>query len=349
MQFIVRNSDRLIGAAWAAGYTSIPRYVPYSLWSSSPLSLIDRPEYDVIRNISMFDGVKCHVRHGMADDNVPIYHSRLLKTLIADIVLEQVPGKGHWWTGVLAEGKIKEFVEARLLENRISQPRSFTLLSWGRPIQKGGLIITQLEEAYVLPASMDIVRDNSHTVKITTHGVRNWTCLRPELYRDKLLELNGRKEGSFVEYVNRNRDHTIYDRRDLTAILESTGPISIINKDPATFPSFHDFELRIAHSLYLYYSLDSEIADTESDIPTEHNSIILNSTRNPNQMGIWLEQDGSRAIATLTAHTPEQMSRLIRLLPWRTGTGVPGRFWMDDHRKSNKITYSSDVDFTVQL
>lgn len=348
MQWIVRNSDRIIGAAWAAGYTSISRYVPYSCWSSNSLALVERLEYDVVRNISMFAGVKCFVRHGEKDDNVPIYHSRLMASLTDEIEIEQVPAEGHWYDGILTEGRIKAFVDNRLSECISSVADRFTIISWGRPMLKGGIMITRLEDEYGLPASLSVVYA-SGIVKITTKGVRSWTCLDAAMYPNAQLELNGQDRGSFKDFVQWTGTLPIYDRRDLTAILETRGPISIVNEYPAIFGKSNNFELRIAQSLDLYHSLDAEIVSGEIVPSNNCNAIVLRATKTPDMMGIWLRQDGPRAIAVLIAATAEQMSRLIRLLPWRTGTGVPGCFWMDDSSGAPKVTYASDVDFEIQL
>lgn len=299
------------------------------------------------KNVALFAGVKCFVRHGSKDDNVPVYHSRLIKSL-AEVELEQAPGQGHWFPGILTEGRLKDFVLQKLVERRIASADTFIVLSWGRPIIKFGIVITQLEHDWICPAVIEVHR-HANKITMTTHGVKAWTCLNKELYKNLSLELNGVDEGFFYDFVKTKEYQKVYDRRDLTAILESDGPIAIVDlfgdKD-------NDFAGRIANSLDLYHALDSTLVhDDNMSVFTREkcNKIMLERTDVPHKFGIWLSQDEHTKIAVLTAHNATQMSRLIRLLPWRTGTGVPGRFWLDDRRAVDKITYSSDVDFEVYL
>lgn len=351
MQFIVRNSDRLIGAAFAAGYTSIARYVPYSMWTSNALHVADRPEYDIIKNLAMFKGVKCFVKHGVDDDNVPIYHSQLLASLDDSIELEQVSGKGHYWDQTLTEGRIKHFVERQLAECQVNRPDTFTILSWGRPIQKGGIKINAIEDSVVLPARITVEysrgeNGSQSSLDIITHGVKAWSFTDPQAYEDVTeFELNRKKTHSISEFSD--GEVATIDQRDLACILESTGPISVIDKISYQPDSYKiAFGHRIAHAMLLYHSIDCDILSSNDTRNPNNNAIILRQVPDRKDTGIEVYQpkNKNQIVATLDAYDAADMSKLIRLLPWRTGTGVPGYFRIDLHGKTNPITDAMDVD-----
>lgn len=344
MQFMVRNSDRIIGAAFAAGYTSIASYVPQSLWTTNAKPQADRPEFDIVRNLEMIEGIKTFVRHGVEDDNVPIYHSRLLASMAPWIVLEEIPKQGHWYDGILTKGRIHDFVQECLDIANVATPSSFTVLSWGRPIQRGQVLIDRIQTGVALPARLHVERSEHGQIKsVDTTGVASWHAVgldpAAEVSRtfafEKAREKAARLEGQPLDDLNLSIQQ--YDRQDVSVILESTGPISILAP--------YVFGHRIAHSLLLYHNLDSELLEARATLPATSNAIVLCWGGLRDKMSIEVKQLDHRAVLYLTAPDDASMSKLIRLIPWRTGVGVSGRTVINLESAANLVDDAEDVEF----
>lgn len=68
-------------------------------------------------------GIPILQQHGSNDDNVPVYHSRLMHELLERIQwpsrYNEIPGEGHWFEGIMTTSSLLSFYE----ENAISQSR----------------------------------------------------------------------------------------------------------------------------------------------------------------------------------------------------------------------------------
>ncbi|GAO46412.1 alpha/beta-hydrolase [Saitoella complicata NRRL Y-17804] len=108
----------IVCAAPIAGYYSIQAYVPYMMWEANHevMSIINEvlSEYDASLYVNNVVGTKVLARHGSADDNVPVYHSRRMVELLrmhgVDASLDVVKGESHWWDGVMTAGRLGEFL-----------------------------------------------------------------------------------------------------------------------------------------------------------------------------------------------------------------------------------------------
>lgn len=119
------HPDRVLAAAPLSGYTSIENYVPYSFWHIAEQNrILDVARLD-FRNelfIPNLRGIPVLQQHGGKDDNVPTYHSRLMKTYRANLGFDssyvEVPNKGHWWDGVLTTEELRDFYSEQLAKRR---------------------------------------------------------------------------------------------------------------------------------------------------------------------------------------------------------------------------------------
>ncbi|KAL8952695.1 MAG: hypothetical protein Q9222_001394 [Ikaeria aurantiellina] len=149
--------DNIIGAAPISGYSSIQAYVPYHLWHEADpsitaiirRSLLDFRHESLLENSS---GIPIHQQHGSLDNNVPTSHSRRLKLLLSQIdcpsTYVELPGKNHWFEGVMTTKNLIDFYD-KVLEDPSKKkpaPLGFTMVI-ANPATMGskhGIIVDQL-------------------------------------------------------------------------------------------------------------------------------------------------------------------------------------------------------------
>ncbi|KAI6810548.1 alpha/beta-hydrolase [Hortaea werneckii] len=142
---LTHRPDKIIAAAPVSGYSSIQNYVPYTFWRTTD------PGKDAVIQISLNSyrhelllenakGITILQQHGSEDDNVPPYHSRLLSELLeqAGVATEyhEMPGKPHWWDGVMTTKPLKNFyhriLDAPLKSYTLAQNNDFVVVSTGQ-------------------------------------------------------------------------------------------------------------------------------------------------------------------------------------------------------------------------
>ncbi|KAG9062426.1 hypothetical protein KI688_005341 [Linnemannia hyalina] len=121
--------DKAIAATPAAGYVNIKHYVPFSGWLSNSYTdahlrgILESSiiEFDNDVHMSNTVGIPILARTGSVDDNVPPFHSRKMVRLgqenahnTSAIRLSEVPGQGHWFTGVLQDAVMTIFLQTHL-------------------------------------------------------------------------------------------------------------------------------------------------------------------------------------------------------------------------------------------
>ncbi|KAF9107795.1 hypothetical protein BGX29_004854 [Mortierella sp. GBA35] len=114
--------DKAIAVTPAAGYVNIKQYVPFSSWLKSSIV-----EFDNDVHMSNTVGLPILARTGSVDDNVPPFHSRKMVRLGQEnahnttaIRLSEVPGEGHWFTGVLQDAEMLVFLKQHLHDDIIT-------------------------------------------------------------------------------------------------------------------------------------------------------------------------------------------------------------------------------------
>lgn len=274
--------------------TSVSDYVPYTFWQNKEASLAG--VFDMARQNSKhemmvpnFAGIPVHQQHGSDDDNVPAYHSRLMYQLIKESgaysKYDELPGKGHWFDGVLTTDPLVDFYQRHANANQDSNDLlplefSFVVPPSAELASRGGLVVDQLQspDRY---GRIHVVRDvNSRAWRLRTSNVRRFHLLHqmirapyPErLFIDDDLEpfviplnesrctwlvrLNGqwrRTDESWLWGLPRQR----YGEQvgNIDAILRTTGPFEIVSTSSVA----NDLALQISRNLFQYYSADSHI------------------------------------------------------------------------------------------
>lgn len=156
--FFHRN-DKIIAAAPLSGYLSIPAYIPYHMWHEadprkSAVVLASLSSYRHELLVPNMLGTPILQQHGQDDDNVPVYHSRRMHQLIGEAdwasQYAEIPGKGHWWEGVMTEEAVSEFLVHHLAKSPVipELPTRFSLVvaSPADTGPRGGIVVDQLEE-----------------------------------------------------------------------------------------------------------------------------------------------------------------------------------------------------------
>lgn len=145
--------DSVIAAAPVSGYSSIESmfiecsggrdtdgvvdYVPYSMWQESdPIisSILQKSRSNFKHELLLGNvaGIPILQQHGSDDDNVPTYHSRLMHELLEKTQwpsqYDELPGKGHWFEGILTTPPLLRFYEENVISpRRLKVPSMFTI------------------------------------------------------------------------------------------------------------------------------------------------------------------------------------------------------------------------------
>ncbi|KAF2097456.1 hypothetical protein NA57DRAFT_41840 [Rhizodiscina lignyota] len=119
---LTHRPDKIIGAAPVSGYSSIQNYVPYQLWQTADPSktAVLQASLNSFRHEMLVDnakGIPILQQHGVYDDNVPTYHSRLMHALLYRAGINTTYSevfKGHWFDEVMETYALQEFYRTHL-------------------------------------------------------------------------------------------------------------------------------------------------------------------------------------------------------------------------------------------
>ncbi|KAH1846444.1 hypothetical protein KXX55_001802 [Aspergillus fumigatus] len=147
--------DKVIAAAPVSGYSSIEKYVPYNLWQDFEplLSFVlsrSRSSYKHELLLSNVAGIPILQQHGSIDDNVPVFHSRLMHELLGQTQwrsqYDELQGQNHWFDGVLTTPSLLAFYnQSATFPRRPRLPLAFTItVPSSANIAKGGIYVDQL-------------------------------------------------------------------------------------------------------------------------------------------------------------------------------------------------------------
>ncbi|KAJ9604566.1 hypothetical protein H2200_010679 [Cladophialophora chaetospira] len=137
--FASHQPDSILGAVVASGYSSIETYVPYVMWNEgdalqSAILSIARSSFRHEVLVENLADVPISQQHGSSDDNVPAYHCRLMKSLLAQsgqvTQYSEIPNQGHWFEGVMTTIPLMSFYTGLLniSHHSIIAPESFTVV-----------------------------------------------------------------------------------------------------------------------------------------------------------------------------------------------------------------------------
>ncbi|RMD40059.1 hypothetical protein DV735_g5080, partial [Chaetothyriales sp. CBS 134920] len=278
--FAMHHPDHVLVAVMASGYTSIQNYVPYSMWTEA-----DPTQHAILeRALSSFkhelfldnlQRVPILIQHGSADDNVPVYHSRLMATLgrqrSLNLTYVELPGKGHWFDGIMTTPPLLDFYRHSSTPDARFQPvpSNFSFVvgildDWS---SKNGIIVDQLHS----PDTLGKVSVTS----VTREGSQLWytdlwpTAIRLDDWTDVIkLDRDFDVQTSFVslgngewskesKFVPSLGQRTGLQRGAMEAILRTRGPFQLLHSTE----SERAFEtaVQVSRNLLQYFGADSKI------------------------------------------------------------------------------------------
>ena len=142
---------------------TVVAYVPYQLWHEADpaitalleTSLVDYRHELLLQNVC---DIPIHIQHGSLDDNVPPSYSRRMSLLLSQLHCPyeyvELPGKGHWFEGVMTTPNLVAFYN-HVLERDIPEDSASRLFTVGvaNPNTMGsrrGIFIDQLTSPELL-------------------------------------------------------------------------------------------------------------------------------------------------------------------------------------------------------
>lgn len=290
--YVLHQPDRIIAAAPASGYISVENYVPQSMWddvdpAQSAIVAAARAPYRQELFLENMKGTPVLVQHGELDDNVPAYHSRLMKSLAElqkGIHLEYTEAltKFHWWDGAMTTQPMLEFYreQLRLPTHRSQIPEQFSFVV-GDSHAFGslhGIRVEQLLKPDVLGRVSVDTRGSGKTKSwaISTKNIRRFHLDRRPSENDlQVVYLEGSSTSfSLSDSVAENcftidRDvwsraakcdagrlveRTGKQRGSLDAILRTSGPFQIVSHSAK---GSKVVALQISRNLLQYFGVDS--------------------------------------------------------------------------------------------
>ncbi|KAK2766177.1 hypothetical protein FQN54_007693 [Arachnomyces sp. PD_36] len=292
---ITHHPDKVIAAAPVSGYSSIDNYVPFTMWrESEPLlrsnlqNALSSFKHELL--VDNLAGIPILQQHGSRDDNVPPYHSRLLADLISEAGwasdYHELPGKGHWFEGVMTTPSLISFYEEFLGEAKhpvLPEEFSIVVPTSGDMGSKGWIAVDQLQSPDVY-GHVRVVRSAGDGVwYLKTRNIHRFHLARPgpeiptpfpstlivDGVRHPLprgAEWLGRtwfvKVGEGLWQVSTDDGWRGLSQRygrqmgSLDAFLRTPGPFRIRSCSPVV----DEVALQISRNLFQYLGADSEMA-----------------------------------------------------------------------------------------
>ncbi|KAJ2931423.1 hypothetical protein H1R20_g5707, partial [Candolleomyces eurysporus] len=254
--------DRVAAAVPAAAYIKSQAYVPliharFAHYMDPMLRAILESSLtpdDNDLHLSNIAHIPLLAVHGGADGNVPTWHSRelvnILRTLEGNANLKEDPGQDHWYSTVLTNQDVQQFLDnhVRAENERVEAvPPSFTL-TVSNPSEVGSLHGWRIHSLHISgrlgSMRVDALDD---IVKVSPNNVQSFSL----------------QDESVISGI-----------QELQAILTTAGPITIAYDGDKAF----SLAKRLAHDLYLYHRLDSELTsegDNSPHKPSAGNSVVI--------------------------------------------------------------------------
>ncbi|MCJ1307237.1 hypothetical protein MMC25_000883 [Agyrium rufum] len=297
--------DHIIGAAPVSGYSSIQTYISYNMWHESDprvasilgTSLANYRHELLTEN---FAGIPVLQQHGGADDNVPPFNSRRLSQLIvesngtSDYV--ELPGKGHWFEGVMTSKPLQQFysdvLETGSLVAELPEQLSFVISNSADMGSRASLQVDQLESPDQLGKVQitHVLNPNGpESLKLTTSNIKRFHVVDPSAYKLRSLPMtidqsietlsgealaNGAKwwfvkqnDGSWRFSIDSSWQslQQRYGRQlgSMDAFLRTNSRFVVQYRSTETLP----LALQVSRNLYQYFSADTEIVSLDEPLP----------------------------------------------------------------------------------
>eukprot|EP00842_Homolaphlyctis_polyrhiza_P000096 jgi/Hompol1/1087/HPOL_002640-RA len=292
--------DTALAGVPTSGYVKIQHYIPYYM------HIGDAYADPVLRA----EGIPILPRTGGDDDNVPPLHTRRIVRMMNEwsrsnnqTQMQEIPGKGHWFEGVLNDQSVQSFLDYHLSPDTNPElalpplPTAFTIqtLNPASTGSKGGIRILQLEVPFRL-ATIRVHRNGNMWILNTTnvrrfgfvkddrqHDIVSWSIdgtdfkTRPADAGPSYLKVGNQWQlASDLLWISRERHPSTY------------GPTSLIFSHPfcivvPSLPSanktlYRQLAQHIASSWYLYALGGTQIirdVDVLDGLAAKYNLIVL--------------------------------------------------------------------------
>ncbi|KAM5464747.1 hypothetical protein MauCBS54593_006840 [Microsporum audouinii] len=300
--------DNIIAAAPVAGYTSIENYVPYSMWHNTDsllASIFYRARQDFKHEllVNNFAGIPVYQQHGASDDNVVVYHSRLMHRLLQEngspSKYHEVPGKNHWYDGIMTSDFLKDFYYTYVKRPNATDllPPRFSIIipPAGHMGSRGGIYIDQ-SRTPDRAGSVEVERNSTSDGiwKLKTRNIRRFH-LEPNAIRSQ-VPLHIQIDGSDKFSITPSNSTTTWYTQDSTgkwtaesgswqtisqrygrqtgvnAFLRTQAPFTVTARAKGT----EDLALQTCRNLFQYLSADCIVSYTAPAA----NSTVDNQTGN---------------------------------------------------------------------
>jgi predicted esterase len=294
--YALKRPDRIMAAAPASGYVSVENYVPQSMWEDVDPALFAvmaaaRAPYKQELFLGNMKGKPMLVQHGELDDNVPAYHSRLMKANSAwlegtALTYAEIPAKLHWWDGAMTSEAMLQFYLEQLMpplpSSIIPKVFSFTVADVDEFGSLHGLRVEQvLKPDNLAHVSVD-TRGSNHTAiwQVSTRNVRrlSFAAKRPHGGPGSIV-LDGSPR-TFAISDSVGRSEFVFDgeqwhvdssvvgdklkerrgrqRGPMDAILRTRGPFQIVRHIPGLA---EEIALEVSRNILQYFGASSSITD----------------------------------------------------------------------------------------
>jgi len=302
--------DNVIGSAPVSSYLSIPQYVPFSFWR--PMEPRLRMILDAALNTWKLDllmenakDILLQQQHGSADDNVPVYHSRLMYQLLGEFGssssnFSEIKGAGHWFYGVMTTESLTRFYKSILDDttpNSLHDDFSFVVANPADFGSKRGFKIDHLVDPSQLGRVNVAQRSETITeTVVTTENILQFSIdvTNPEVARhisidEQTFDITDLSASEHVTFwwergetraknwcssINKTPPKFLRTGRQLggiDALLRTKGPFVISYLKPEAFPLAVD----ISRNFHTYFYADSQISGSlPVDLPAHSGNRI---------------------------------------------------------------------------
>lgn len=244
-------------------------------------------------------GIPVAQQHGAADDNVPAYHGRLMHELLDQAQwpseYEELPGRGHWYEGVLTTEYLKDFYQTMVSRSRMARvlPQTFTITvpAPGTLGSKAGIQVDQLHTPDV-NGKLRVTRSSDNkTWHITTRNIRRFHLSEavPRVELPETIVLDDMNRGFDVDSAQKPQTWFVRDAEGKWDISRDTrwktvhqrygrqlGALDAILRTQGTFtirrcsPGVEHVALQISRNLFQYFAADSRIIESCSNNSSQH-------------------------------------------------------------------------------
>ncbi|KAF2427163.1 hypothetical protein EJ08DRAFT_689074 [Tothia fuscella] len=282
---LTHRPDKIFAAAPVSGYLSIQQYVPYQFWRTMDprrRAIIEGAGNSYRHELLSANAkrIPIYQQHGGADDNVPTYHSRLMNQLLFEAgtsaEFSELPGKGHWWEGVMTTEGLSRFYQEQLKNSKV-EPENLTEfeIAVGNPGDMGsksGVQVLYLEDpgligrvrvsvngsfavlktANVLAFEIDNAKRGLKNAKVDGQEVKIDSAGQVQFFKDEKGHWTSGSPPSNLRHRNQ--------LGGADAILRSNGSFRITYDSP----EIYHIALQISRNLQNYFYADAEITEITS-------------------------------------------------------------------------------------